>query len=107
MNHAKTVTNFTVGEDGAVQLDEESEPLDRFVCSVNHVFTVEEWMPWCGMLINTRNLQVRSDFSRYTRKSESHSLVFLYSDSNHTSILIPLFLSVYTSILSYFIPLLS
>ena len=27
-------------------------------------------MAWCGLLINTKNLEIRSDYARYTNKSE-------------------------------------
>ena len=33
-------------------------------------FFPEDWMAWCGVLINTTNLEVRSDYTRYGTKSE-------------------------------------
>ena len=81
MNPNKTSTNFTIGEDGSVRLDEESEYIHHCYCSFLlfpfHVVSVsEQWMPWCGLLINTRTLEVRSDYSRYTKKSESISVSY-------------------------------
>ncbi|CAI7993247.1 Telomerase reverse transcriptase [Geodia barretti] len=50
-NAAKTNTNFKVNEDGSLTLDEH-----------------KDWMAWCGVLINTTNLEVRSDYTRYASK---------------------------------------
>jgi telomerase reverse transcriptase len=50
-NAAKTNSNFKVNEDGSLTLDEH-----------------KDWMAWCGVLINTTNLEVRSDYTRYGSK---------------------------------------
>ncbi|CAI8052901.1 Telomerase reverse transcriptase [Geodia barretti] len=50
-NAAKTNTNFKLNEDGSLTLDEH-----------------KDWMAWCGVLINTTNLEVRSNYTRYASK---------------------------------------
>ena len=53
INHDKTLTNFDV-----------VMPDGREVKRIN----VGERFPWCGYLLDTVTLEVRSDFSRYTGK---------------------------------------
>ena len=74
INSSKTCTNFTVGENGDVVLSEDGQQFVYFhVCFV-YLFVclllLVEWMAWCGLLIDTKNLEVRSDYSRYANKSE-------------------------------------
>ncbi|XP_064401620.1 telomerase reverse transcriptase-like isoform X2 [Halichondria panicea] len=52
INPAKTVTNFKLGK------DEEIEYLENV-----------EWVKWCGLLLNTKTLDVMADFSIYTSKN--------------------------------------
>ena len=41
-----------------------------FTCLFVCLLLLVEWMAWCGLLIDTKNLEVRSDYSRYANKSE-------------------------------------
>ena len=60
INAKKTVLNFEIDQDGYVH------PLE-------HV----QWIPWCGLLFNTRTLDVQTDFSRYIGKDISNSMTIV------------------------------
>ncbi|KAL5496927.1 hypothetical protein EMCRGX_G013305 [Ephydatia muelleri] len=60
INAKKTVLNFEIDQDGFVH------PLENV-----------QWIPWCGLLINTQTLDMQTDFSRYIGKDIRNSMTIV------------------------------
>ena len=38
----------------------------------------EDWLAWCGLLINTSSLALKVDYTRYTQNGEKHLPIYMY-----------------------------
>lgn len=44
-----------------------------FMCSHMWQSPLVQWIGWCGLMVNTRTVDIHYDYSRYTKKSKSWS----------------------------------